>query len=446
MRLYILFIPFLLILQAQVNSQNLLPMQSVDQIIHLSPVSDTNFRIQKIQGSDPFLQISEIMDLPLAIQTPFVSFSISVEKNLLSPNSTFLVQVNDFETQEIVWYDLIMDEHEDKQDAKYLHSLPIYIPEGKETFRIIASADQLNSKIKFHLNLHIFNPGHSENADIIQDEKSTDRNENCEQPAFQNRLDWCSDCPEDATPEFTIPTHLIIHHSAGSNSSSDWAAVVRSIWDYHVNVRGWDDIGYNWLIDPKGIIYEGRGDDRQGAHFCGYNAETMGCCMMGTYTNTKPSDVSLETLLSLMAWKCMDLGINPTESSLHNSSGFVLKHISGHRDGCNTECPGSSFYEDFDNFRAEVQTFIEEECIEIPISTEEITLTPNPTHGFFTLKNPFDEKLDLALFSTDGKLILTSSIGEKSALFFDLPQLPNGIYLLFLDGATVHWKHKFVVL
>ena len=183
----------------------------------------------------------------------------------------------------------------------------------------------------------------------------------CPHPAYQGRLDWCPDgnCPTDPTPVYTNVTHLIVHHSAGSNVSSDWAARVRAIWNYHVNSNGWDDIGYNWLIDPNGVLYEGRADNLQGAHFCGHNSGTMGVCVMGTYSTVLPTEAAINTLKQLLAWKCCKEGIDPEDFSFHNSSGLNLYHISGHRDGCSTECPGNAFYPTIPQLREDVAAYID---------------------------------------------------------------------------------------
>ncbi|MES2628418.1 MAG: hypothetical protein V4616_05565, partial [Bacteroidota bacterium] len=71
---------------------------------------------------------------------------------------------------------------------------------------------------------------------------------NCTTPTFCDRSCWCpsGDCPEPASPTPTTATHIIVHHSAGFNTSTDFKAVVAYYWDFHVNTNGWDDIGYNW--------------------------------------------------------------------------------------------------------------------------------------------------------------------------------------------------------
>ncbi|MFN7929681.1 MAG: hypothetical protein U0Y68_17395 [Blastocatellia bacterium] len=55
-----------------------------------------------------------------------------------------------------------------------------------------------------------------------------------------------------------ISPHLLVHHTANANTATDWAAVVRAIWSFHIFTNGWSDIGYNYLIDPN-VIYEGAG-------------------------------------------------------------------------------------------------------------------------------------------------------------------------------------------
>ncbi len=169
----------------------------------------------------------------------------------------------------------------------------------------------------------------------------------CPQPSIEGRLDWCPDgsCPTDPTPEYVAnPTHIIVHHTAGTNTATDWAAVVRSIWDFHVNVNGWDDIGYNFLVDPNGIVYEGRGDGRLGAHFCAQNGGTVGICVMGDFTSIQPTDEAVGSLEDFLAWDCCDKNIDPLGSGFHGASGLTLPFISGHRDGCMTSCPGDMFY------------------------------------------------------------------------------------------------------
>lgn len=200
------------------------------------------------------------------------------------------------------------------------------------------------------LEIHFFDPGVSRlgQPPVSVNFPTSERAAcTCPQPPLQGRLDWCPDgsCPTDPTPEFVPdPTHVIVHHTAGTNVASDWAAVVRSIWDFHVNTNGWDDIGYNWIVDPNGVLYEGRGDGRLGAHFCAQNGNTTGVCVMGDFTSIEPTSAAVGMLSQFLAWETCDENIDPLGTSFHNGSGLTLKNISGHRDGCQTSCPGDMFY------------------------------------------------------------------------------------------------------
>ena len=189
---------------------------------------------------------------------------------------------------------------------------------------------------------------------------------NCPIPVHEARLDWCpsGNCPAQTSPTYTTVTHLIVHHSAGNNTSSDWAATVRGIWNYHVNVRGWSDIGYNYLIDPTGVIYEGRGDNVLGAHFSAMNGGTMGVCLLGDYEpgsgNGTPSNIMISSLEELLSWKECDLSKDPLFSSYHAASSQTLMHISGHRDaGTGTVCPGDNVYDLLPNIRTACSSYMQ---------------------------------------------------------------------------------------
>lgn len=194
-------------------------------------------------------------------------------------------------------------------------------------------------------------------------------------PTFATRTEWgCpwgqTSGPNTLTP--TVPTHLIVHHSfSPGNDITDWVAAVRGIWNYHVNSNGWSDIGYNWLIDPKGVIYQGRAwvdtnDNTQGAHFCGYNGRTMGVCMLGDFNSITPTDAALRSLVRLLAYRAFTNGINPRGMSFHQGSSRNLNNISGHRDGCSTDCPGNILYPQLPALRNRVFALLNPPVVERP--------------------------------------------------------------------------------
>lgn len=181
-------------------------------------------------------------------------------------------------------------------------------------------------------------------------------------PTVISRTEW--GCPDGQnsrwSPNYTKVTHLIVHHSATENLSSDWPAVVRTFWGWHTITNGWGDIGYNFLVDPNGVVYEGRsgGNNAIGAHFCGTNSNTMGTCVIGTYTSVPPTDKAITSLVKILTWKCNLENINPLGTAYHSSSGRTLNNISGHRDGCSTECPGTTLYNNLSSVRSDVLSLL----------------------------------------------------------------------------------------
>ncbi|MFJ8190712.1 peptidoglycan recognition protein [Streptomyces sp. NPDC096094] len=150
-----------------------------------------------------------------------------------------------------------------------------------------------------------------------------------------------------------------VHHSAtGNNYSCKQApSVIRSIYRYHVNSMGWRDLGYNFLVDKCGKIYEGRAGGVAksvlGAHTLGFNSNSMGIAVIGTYSSKKPSAAAVKAIARLTAWKLGLHGMNPRGKTYLKSGGgnlyrkgknVRLNVISGHRDGFVTSCPGNKLY------------------------------------------------------------------------------------------------------
>ncbi|MEU3936274.1 N-acetylmuramoyl-L-alanine amidase [Streptomyces sp. NPDC029044] len=150
-----------------------------------------------------------------------------------------------------------------------------------------------------------------------------------------------------------------VHHTASGNNyrCSQVPSLIRSIYRYHVKSMGWRDVGYNFLIDKCGKIYEGRAGGVAkpvlGAHTLGFNSNSMGIAVLGSYGATKPSKSAVKAVARLTAWKLGLYRMNPkgktylksAGSNLHRKGKKVrLNVISGHRDGFATECPGRKLY------------------------------------------------------------------------------------------------------
>ncbi|MFF0203481.1 N-acetylmuramoyl-L-alanine amidase [Streptomyces sp. NPDC005017] len=150
-----------------------------------------------------------------------------------------------------------------------------------------------------------------------------------------------------------------VHHTASGNKylCSQVPSVIRSIYRYHVKSMGWRDIGYNFLVDKCGNIYEGRAGGVAkavlGAHTLGFNTNSMGIAVLGTFNTSKPSASAVTAIAKLTAWKLGIYGMDPrAKTSLKSGGGNLYKKgknvrlnvISGHRDGFATQCPGGLLY------------------------------------------------------------------------------------------------------
>lgn len=199
-----------------------------------------------------------------------------------------------------------------------------------------------------------------------------DADANVAKPSIASRSRW--DCPDGQssprwTPGYSSVTHIMIHHTATTNNAGDWAKEVYNIWEDHANTKGWGDIGYNYLIDPDGVIYEGRagGNDVIAAHAAvvsgesvkrllghsanplpatdetNYNDGSMGIAFLGTFSGVNPSPAALRSAAALIAWKCAQRNIDPLGSGPDND-GIEYLYISGHRDVEYTACPGDKLH------------------------------------------------------------------------------------------------------
>lgn len=150
-----------------------------------------------------------------------------------------------------------------------------------------------------------------------------------------------------------------VHHTASGNNyrCAQAPSVIRSIYRYHVKSSGWRDIGYNFLIDKCGNIYEGRAGGVakpvMGAHTLGFNTNSMGIAVLGSFGTSNPPAAAVKAISKLTAWKLGLFGANPKGKTYLKSGGgnlyrkgknVRLNVISGHRDGFATECPGGRLY------------------------------------------------------------------------------------------------------
>jgi uncharacterized protein YgiM (DUF1202 family) len=156
----------------------------------------------------------------------------------------------------------------------------------------------------------------------------------------------------DWIPEYVDVEHVIIHHAETSNFR-DPLSEIRSIHYYHAITRGWGDIGYNYLVDFMGNVYEGRvgGDNVVGGHAYQYAYGSSGICAMGSFTLATATPEMLAGLIWITAWtgRYLDpLG----RADFHEKPN--LPTICGHRDVNDSTCPGDGLYADLGYLREAV--------------------------------------------------------------------------------------------
>ena len=192
------------------------------------------------------------------------------------------------------------------------------------------------------------------------------------QPPIVPREQWASDkCPPRADPVYGAVKLAFIHHTVSANEygPEDSAAMVLGICRYHRNGNGWNDVGYNFLVDRYGTIFEGRAggiaDAVIGAQAQGYNSSSTGIASLGTFSTAGQTPAGLGAIARLLSWKLALHGVPPTgkvevvsqggSTNRHPAgSAPVFERISGHRDGNATACPGSGLYAQLPGLRAMV--------------------------------------------------------------------------------------------
>lgn len=185
-------------------------------------------------------------------------------------------------------------------------------------------------------------------------------------PEIVPRTSWDPEgrCRPREAPEYGDVRMAHVHHTVMYPRYSPEEAddVVRALCLFHTELRGWSDLGYNFLVDKYGRLYEGRagGSDRAvvGAHAAGFNASSVGISFIGDYETNPVSEQSLAALERLLAWKFAAHDVNPVGrtrvvstggqaglSQFGSGSVAELPTVVGHRDtGAATLCPGRYLY------------------------------------------------------------------------------------------------------
>jgi hypothetical protein len=181
-------------------------------------------------------------------------------------------------------------------------------------------------------------------------------------PAIISRSEWGGDgVPPRTGPSYGQVQLGFVHHTVNANEygPEDSAAIVLGIARYHIEHNGWNDIGYNFLVDQYGQIFEGRagGIDLAivGAQAQGFNSVSTGVACIGTFTAVAPPEAALDAIARLLGWKLSVHGVPVDGQVTVISAGgesnrypagtpVTFQRVSGHRDGNATSCPGDVLY------------------------------------------------------------------------------------------------------
>jgi N-acetylmuramoyl-L-alanine amidase-like protein len=195
------------------------------------------------------------------------------------------------------------------------------------------------------------------------------------QPPIIARRAWARGmAPPRVSPAYGAVRMAFVHHTENPNGygPGEVPAMLRAIYAYHRFARGWNDIGYNFVVDLYGRIFEARagGIDEPvvGAQAGGYNLASTGVAILGSFMETPISPAARDALERLLAWKLslhglpamgrVSVRVNPAGASFSKFPGNArvsLARISGHRDADSTDCPGDALYGELPAMRERVR-------------------------------------------------------------------------------------------
>jgi hypothetical protein len=197
-------------------------------------------------------------------------------------------------------------------------------------------------------------------------------------PHVVSRAAWGADlpdggCPPRAAPEYGTVQAAVIHHTVNANdyTPEEAPSIVLGICRFHVYGNGWNDIGYNALVDRFGTLYEGRAGGLKrpvvGAQAQGFNSQTTSIASIGDHTTEAPTPEAQRSIIQFLAWKMAVDHAYPVTGTVQLTSGggsedkypsgmvITVPRIIGHLDLGLTACPGGALYPLIPQIRAAVQ-------------------------------------------------------------------------------------------
>jgi flagellar hook assembly protein FlgD len=279
-------------------------------------------------------------------------------------------------------------------------------------------------------------------------------------PQIVSRSEWgANESWRSGSPDYAPVKMAFVHHTDSGNdyTPEEAPAIMRGVYAYHAKSLHWSDVGYNFLVDRYGTIYEGRfgGITRGviGAQVLGFNTGSTGISVIGTFTSAQPTSASVTSLEKLLEWK-MDVHHVDPQGTGTLVCGYGQKYatgqrvtfpaIAGHRDANYTDCPGGRLYVQLPNVRKVVartgQPKIYGFIVEDPaISPNGDGVSERATIGF-TLSQLATWRLEIRNSagnlvrsqSGEGTVVETTWSGKDDAG----KQQPDGLYSLQVDATS----------
>jgi hypothetical protein len=272
-------------------------------------------------------------------------------------------------------------------------------------------------------------------------------------PAIVSRAQWLALVPR-ATPVEGEVQLAFVHHTVSLNdySADESPAMVRAIQRYHRDTLGWNDIGYNFLVDRYGQVFEGRagGLDRPviGAHAQGYNSVSTGIALIGTYSSSAPSPAAVAALERLLAWK-LSVHAVPAEGqvTVRSAGGesnrfragreVTLHRISGHREGDSTECPGQAMFVRLPALRRRVAVLWPGTGPTIAVAPGRVDyLSPATATGRIPGPDAVGREVEVQALEAEGWQMIAAAVTDASGAWRAVLRLPYTRQLRTVVAAT----------
>ncbi|WP_256796054.1 SpoIID/LytB domain-containing protein [Terrabacter sp. Ter38] len=188
-------------------------------------------------------------------------------------------------------------------------------------------------------------------------------------PTIVTRAEWGADESLKQCTSETLTGYkgAVVHHTVNANdyTQAQVPSILRGMYAYHTQTLGWCDLGYQFLVDRFGTVYEGRAGALttfvQGAQTGGFNSETFGVSVIGDHRTVPFSAATRSSVSAVIAWVADRADFDPAGSTTFVSAGnskyaagttVTKSRVSGHRDYGATECPGDAGYAQIPSIRS----------------------------------------------------------------------------------------------